>query len=757
MTHARQLLTITAVVLLLPGGDVASAAGLDAIDDAVKASVARGDCPGAVVLVVHKGQTVYRKAFGNRSVKPDAAPMTADTVFDLASLTKPIATASSVLLLVEQGKVALADPVAKGLPAFAANGKEGVTVEMLLLHTSGLVADNALADYQDGKAKAVERIMALKPVNPPGSRFVYSDVNFIVLGELVEKLSGMPLDAFAAKHVFAPLGLKETTFRPGDALKARCAPTTQRDNKWLIGEVHDPRAALLDGVAGHAGLFSTADDLAIFSRMLLDGGKPLFKPETFRLLTTPRPVPLADGKKGQRALGWDVDTSYSAPRGGRFRPGRGFGHTGFTGTSIWVEPDHGLAVVILTNRVHPDGKGNVTALRRKVADIVAEAFLSEEKRPVCLPGVDVLARDGFQALKGRRVGLVTNHTGVARDGTATIDLLHRAEGVKLVALFSPEHGIRGALDEKVNDTKDEKTGLPIWSLYGARRKPDARTLEGIDTLVFDIQDAGCRFYTYISTLGLVMEAASEHGLRVVVLDRPNPLGGLAVEGPLLDAGRESFVGYHRLPVRHGLTVGELATLYKQEKKLTCELSVVKMEGWRRGDLCDATGLRWVNPSPNLRGLTAALLYPGVGLLETTNVSVGRGTDRPFEWVGAPWLDGVRLAALLREQGLEGVRFVPLRLTPSASTHQGKACDGVNVIVDDWKTFRPVRTGLALAWAIRTLHPQEWQIDRYDRLLGHAATLEGLKAGKGWRELEAAWQDDLKAWRERRAKVLLYAD
>ena len=378
-------------------------------------------------------------------------------------------------------------------------------------------------------------------------------------------------------------------------------------------------------------------------------------------------------------------------------------------------------------------------------------------RAAVATGIDVLVKEDFRRLKGRRVGLVTNHTGRDRDGRATIDLLHKADGVMLVALFSPEHGIRGAVDEKVSDSKDERTGLPIYSLYGARRKPTAETLKGIDTLVYDIQDAGCRYYTYITTLGYVLEAAAEHKYRMVVLDRPNPIGGLAVEGPVLDAGRESFTAYHRLPVRHGMTVGELARLFRAERKLAVDLDVVAMEGWRRGDFYDRTGLTWVNPSPNLRGLTAALLYPGIGLLETTNLSVGRGTDRPFEWIGAPWLDGRSLAAALAEKRLAGVRFVPMTLTPTSSVHKQKRCGGVNIIVDDWARFQPVRTGLAIACALRRLYPDAWQVDRYGVLLGHRTTLESVKRGTDWRQIEKGWQPELAQFVERRSKYLIYAE
>lgn len=773
-------LSCVGLVLLLPGlalAPVQAAADpgrLARIDGAVQQALDRGELPGAVVLVVHQGQVVYRKAYGLRSKQPVATPMTPDTLFDLASLTKPVATATSVLLLVEQGKLRLSDRVSQHLPWFTGNGKERLTVEQLLVHTSGLIADNPLKDYLDGRDRALERIGQLTPLAEPEARFIYSDVNYIVLGELVRQLSGMPLDAFARQHIFAPLGMAETGFRPEGALKERAAPTEQREGRWMIGEVHDPRAYQLGGVAGHAGLFATADDLARYAQMLLGGGayqgRRALSTPTVQLMTQPRPVP-----GGLRGLGWDIHTSFSSNRGELFPRGASFGHTGFTGTSLWIDPTSDTAVIFLSNRVHPDGKGNVTRLRGQVATLAAAALhdvlpwpavaaAPPAPRPgrarapgAVLTGIDVLVREKFQRLQGRRVGLVTNHTGRNREGDSTIDLLHRADGVTLVALFSPEHGIRGALDEKVSDSKDERTGLPIYSLYGERRKPAAAQLQGLDTLVFDIQDAGCRFYTYISTLGLILEAAAEHKLRVVVLDRPNPIGGLAVDGPVLDAGRESFVAYHRLPVRHGLTVGELALLFNSERKIGAALDVVRMQGWRREDFYDRTGLTWVNPSPNLRGLTAALLYPGIGLLETTNVSVGRGTDRPFEWLGAPWLDGQRLAEALARHALPGVRFVPARLTPASSVHARKECGGIQVIVDDWSRFDPLLTGLTIAHELRKLYPDTWEVERYDRLLSHRATLEGVKRGTPPQELKRAWQSDLDQFRATRLKYLLYPE
>jgi CubicO group peptidase (beta-lactamase class C family) len=370
---------LISLFVLLSMGQRLGAADFKPIDDAVEAAIARGDCPGAVVVVLHKDQVAFRKAYGSRSVEPEKAPMAVDAVFDLASLTKPIATGTSVMLLIEQGKLKPEDKVARYWPEFGANGKEEVTAAQLLLHTSGLIADNDVRDYQDGRAKALERIAALKLEAPPGSRFKYSDVGYIVLGELVERISQSKLDEFARKHVFEPLKLADTGFKPNEALRNRVVPTGKRNGAIILGDVHDPRAHLIGGVAGHAGLFSTADDLTRYCRMLLNGGEldgvRILKPETVKLFTEPHEVPGEKTKQKQlRSFGWDIDTAYSVQRGDVFPKGEGYGHTGFTGTSIWVDPKSRTAVILLTSRVHPADKGDVRRLRREVATAAANAL-----------------------------------------------------------------------------------------------------------------------------------------------------------------------------------------------------------------------------------------------------------------------------------------------------------------------------------------------------------------------------------------------
>ena len=733
---------------------------LKAIDAIVAYGLRRQRMPGAVVLVGYKGKIVHRKAYGFRQLKPTKVPMTVDTLFDMASLTKPIATATSVMTLVEHKKIDLNAPVAKYVPEFAANGKEKITVRHLLTHTGGLIPDNSIRDYQRDKDTAMKLTLATKPVAKPGERFIYSDVGFIVLAEIVKRITKQDVHRYSQAKIFKPLGMKETGYLPAEALRKRAVTTQQREGRWMQGEVHDPRAYRLGGIAGHAGLFSTADDLAIYASMMLGRGAyqgvRILKPETFSLMTRPVKVP-----RGLRALGWDVQSPYSSNRGDLLSPSA-FGHGGFTGTAMWIDPQTGLFVIFLSNRVHPDGKGSVNRLAGRIATVAAASIAtrpaeSNKNSPAVLTGIDVLQSDGFKQLAGRRVGLITNHTGLNRNGDSTIQLLHKAKNVKLVALFSPEHGIAGKLDiPKIGDGKDQSSGLKIYSLYGKTRIPTPEMLKGIDTLVFDIQDIGTRFYTYISTMGNAMQAAAKHKLRFVVLDRPNPINGVDVQGPVLDAGSESFVGYHTLPVRHGMTTGELATMFNAEKKFGVDLHVVRIKNWDRRRFFDSTGLQWVNPSPNMRSLTQALLYPGVGLLEATNLSVGRGTDTPFEVIGAPWIDGVSLARAMNRAGLPGVRFVPIRFTPTASRYKGKACGGINLIITSRARFHPLRTGLELARQLRTMYRRDWQTKNLNRLLLDATTRDAiLKNTSTTDQMRKSYQKELQDFRRRRGLFLLY--
>ncbi len=774
-----------------PSGDEGiDVSRLDAIPPLVEQAIAEKKLPGAVVLVGRGDRVVYEKAIGRRAIEPAPEPMTADTIFDVASLTKVVATTTSVMKLLEEGRVRLNDRVSDYVPGFERYNKAGITIRHLMTHTSGLRPDLDLGDPWTGYDKAIDLAIEEVPTALPGERFVYSDINYFLLGDIVKRVSKLPLDEYAKKNVFEPLGMKDTGFLPPATLRPRIAPTEKctpygwpcegPDLQMLRGVVHDPTARRMGGVAGHAGLFSTASDLSIFCRMLLNGGefngKRILAPLTVAKMTSPASAP---GDLNVRGLGWDIDSSFSSNRG-ELLPIGSFGHTGFTGTSIWIDPLTREFVVFMSNRVHPDGKGDVTPLRAKVATIAAAAILdapSEAGRTrlmtgrdfgasTSLPtratrapvqsGLDVLRAQGFAPLRGKRVGLVTNHTGRARDGATAIDLFFNAKDVKLVSLFSPEHGIRGILDANVPAEVDEKTKLPIHSLYGETRRPTAQMLEGLDAIVIDLQDIGSRFYTYTTTMAFVMEEAAKVKLPVFVLDRPNPVNGWQVEGPALDKDEASFVGYFpAMPVRHGMTLGELAKLFNAENRIGADLTVVAMKNWKRDQWFDETALPWISPSPNMRNMNEASLYTGVGAIEYSNVSVGRGTDTPFEHVGAPWIDGVQLADALNARALPGVRFYPVRFTPASSKYAGEECQGVFLIVTDRTAMRPVRVGLEIAAALTRMYPTQYQVDQLARLLGSKDSIARIKSGENPAAIAGSWSAAEARWRLTRAKYLLY--
>ena len=735
--------------------------------------MAEGNIPGAVLIVGHNGKVVHRRAFGSRALEPVREPMTLDTVFDLASLTKCIVTATSVMKLVKDGRIRLGDSVSTYLPEFAQNGKKDITIRDLLTHYSGMPPDLDLKTQWSGREAAYEMAMRERPVNPPGSQFVYSDINFETLGFLVEKVTGEPLNEYAAEHIFKPLGMKDTRFLPPKEWEARIAPTQfDEQGHMLRGVVHDPTARRMGGVAGHAGVFSTADDLALFAEDLLSGFTVLSR-EAVSKMSSPQQPPNATVLRG---LGWDIDSPFSTNRG-EMLPVGSFGHTGFTGTSLWIDPMTDTYIVLLTNAVHPRGGKSTVSLRCKVATAVVQALgltateqdklrladstgyneLMPASRRIAArngdvkAGIDVLEAHGFRELHADtnhpvRVGLVTNQTGMDAHGERTADVLAHAAGVKLTAIFSPEHGIAGKLDTTaIGNTEDAATGVPVYSVYGdtdAKRRPSSVALEGLDTIVFDIQDIGVRFYTYESTLGYFLEAAAKAHKEIVVLDRPNPVGGAYVQGPVADAGRESFVSYWQTPVRHGMTMGELAKMFNAERGIDAKLTVVPMEGWIRGDWFDSTGELWVNPSPNMRSLTAATLYPGIGMIEASNISVGRGTDTPFELVGAPWVRAVELARYLNARQIAGVRFMPVEFTPENSVYAHQICKGVQIVVTDRNMVDAPELGVEVAGAMESLYPGDYNVAGVDTLMVNKASVDALAAGQDPRRVAEQWREGL---------------
>ncbi len=718
------------------------------IDEVVREEIEAGDLPGAVVVVGRNGQVAFQKAYGAAALVPRPRRMRMNAIFDLASLTK-VFTATAIMQLVESGRLKLDAPVASYWPEFGQNGKDEITVRQLLTHTSGLRQDLEPSPASTGESDALRQIAADRTLNRPGSKFLYSDVGFIVLGELVRRVSYEPLDTYVRDHIFLPLGMRDTGYRPAASLKPRIVPADVENGVLRWGEVQDPTAFRMGGVAGHAGLFSTAADLTKFARMLLGHGSlngvNVLKPESVDEMLTAAPLP-----GGVRhALGWDGSSPYSVGIDVHFGP-RSVGHTGYTGTMLWIDPASGDFLILLTSRLHPDAKGDARPLRQAIARIVGPAT----QMPV-LAGIDVLAAENFVPLEDKRIALLTNAAARDRNGQRTIDVLAHAPGVHLVSLFTPEHGLSADREGKIESGRDETTGLPITSLYGASRHPTDEMLAHLDAIVIDLQDAGVRYFTYPTTVDYVLEAAAKRGIEVFVLDRPDPIDAGIVQGPVLDPSLSSFTGYFPVPVREGMTLGELATMFNAERNIGAKLTVIAMQNYGRHMWFDETGLDWANPSPNLRSVVEATLYPGVGMIEGANVSVGRGTASPFEVVGAPWIDGRRLARYLQRRRIAGVRFARARFQPDSDRYAGETCDGVRISLTDRTRLDAAALGLELAAALHRLFPDRFAIDATRELIGSPPVFDALKSGQDPRALVALWMPDLDKFRALRAKYLLY--
>jgi SSS family transporter len=783
-------------------------------------AIAAKKLPGAVVLIHHDGRTVFEQAYGDRALEPVVEPMTEDTIFDMASLTKCLVTATAVMQLYEAHKLEFDDPVAKYLPAFGVNGKQSVTIRELLTHYSGLPEDVNLKDdwglATPDKAEGIRRAMNASLDSVPGTHFKYSDINFITLGALVEAISGQALEVYAQEHIFGRLGMTHTRYLPGKEWASQIAPTahdndgTEATNpdfdKLLRGTVHDPSTRRMGGVAGHAGVFSTAGDVALFAQALLDrlAGRPSDFPlrqATLKLMTQPQQpstavagatIFTADGKTttgvATRGFGWDINSAFSRPRGEVFPIGS-FGHTGFTGTSLWMDPGSDTLVILLANAVHPRGRPPISPLRGEVATAVAKALHLYEKNDLhgviskTLTGIDVLESTHFRALQDAaarhnnhlRLGLLTNQTGLDREGQRTIDILmHSIPEVELKTIFSPEHGLLAAKDTtKIGKEVDPATHLPVISLYGAKeeqRRPSLESLKNLDAVVIDLQDAGVRFYTYETVVGYFLEAAAQAHTEIILLDRPNPIGGVAVQGPVSDNGAESYVDYMPLPVRHGMTLGELALYFNSERLLPgptspnvripihAQLTVVAMQDWTRRQYFDDTGLKWINPSPNLRSVAANTVYPGVELLQPTNVSVGRGTDTPFEHIGAPYIDAPQLVAYLTARRIPGVSFTPTSfLVTEDSNHypfHGKTIPGIAFTVTDRNVLDAPELGIELISALHHLYP-EFTMTKADFLIANVDTMRALVNQEDPRKIAEGWSADLAAFEHRRQPYLLY--
>jgi SSS family transporter len=848
----------------------------------VNNAIAQHKLPGAVVVVGHDGKVLFHQAYGNRKYAGEpspegstaAEPMTEDTIFDMASLTKCLATATAMMQLYEQGKYQFDDPVSKYLPEFAATidqtgaqhilpDKAAVTIRMLLTHYSGLPPDVSLKDpwglTAPDKTQGIRRALFSELANPLGTKFVYSDINFILLGVLVEKFSGQPEDVYVQQHIFAPLKMTDTYYHPfakacdqskkigaaivfdsaapqanacppgtwSGGLIQRTAPTAHDDeskdnpsanpnyDNLLRGTVHDPTTRRMGGVAGHAGVFSTAHDVSLYASALLEklvhnkGPFPL-KQSTLELMTKPEQPATAENTatiytpdlkqtKGiaARAFGWDVNTAFSRPRGIIFPIGS-FGHTGFTGTTLWMDAKSDTYVVLLTNSVHPRvGTGNVLTLRADVATAAAKALHLYGSAPQArvLTGIDVLESTLYADLAEAKkrhgghlnLGILTNQNGVDFHGHRTIDLLateapKAVPGVAVKAIFSPEHGLFGTKDDSggIKGEVDPATHIAVTSLFGAKiesRRPTHDQLKDLDAVVVDLQDAGVRFYTYEAQTGYFIEAAAAekrlgHNIEIIILDRPNIIGGLAVQGPVSDPNREVYTNYMQLPVRHGMTLGELSRYINGERRvpspaspnvqepLGALLTVLKMQNWQRSMFYDETGLPWINPSPNLRTVEAATLYPGVEFaLQFTNISVGRGTPVPFENIAAPFFDAKALADALTDRHIPGVTFTPSTITVAEDSfkhpYHDQTIPAVHLTLTDRYALDSPALGIELMSAIRRLYPKQFNLDRADTLIRSVNTILAIKNNDDPKKIVQSWQPDLDAFKARRTQYLLY--
>ena len=748
------------------------------LDLILQRAVANKLAPGVVCIVGHNGAVIYRKAFGFRSVTPMLEPMTVDTIFDMASLTKVMATTGSIMRMVQLGQIKLNDPVAKYIPDFAQNGKEDVTIRQLLTHYSGLRADLDLRPPWSGMEEGYRRANAEKLINPPGSTFLYSDINFIVLGELVQKVSGITLNQYAETFIFGPLGMNTSRFLPPLAWLARTAPTqvNEKTGEVLRAVVHDPTARAMGGVAGHAGLFSTGDDTAKFAQVMLNGGAPVWSREIVEKMTTPQQPPNLTVVRG---LGWDIDSPFSSNRGDLLPVGS-YGHTGFTGTSLWIDPTTDSYIILLTNAVHlKEGTGGIIALRTEVATAVASLLnlsvpqeqkyrlsritgynevAAASRRIVArngkvLLGIDELESSDFEALRQfgtnkPHIGLLTNQAAIDSLGHRTIDVLAHGSGLHLGGIFDVD-GVDGAA------SKDTATGVPISSLGGdgqAGSRVSADALRNFDVIVVDVPDTGARLSPLTTTLRLFLEAAAKASKPVVVLDRPNPLNGAYVQGPVADVGH---AGYQSLPPRSGLTVAELAKLLNAERNINAKLTVVPMKGWIRGDWFDSTGLLWVNPAPDIKDVQQMLLYSGVAMLEGTDISIRKGATAAYEMVGAPWIHAVEFAEYLNERKIEGVRFLPVQFTPALGKHARQQCGGVSIMVIDRETLDTAELAIELAAALHKLYPKDFDMTRLSELLGNQAVVQALQNGEDPRRIADDWRDGLDQFMQVRAKYLIY--
>ena len=718
-----------------------SGSGFKKIDELMKRGIQEKVFPGGVALICHRGTTVFHKAFGHYTYEAHSPKITTHTLFDVASLTK-LMTATSAMILSDADRLSLNDPVCRYLPDFAAEGKNKICIHHLLTHTSGL-DDKAILTSKPGD-NLTAFICASKPCSKAGTKFLYNDSDMLILQAVIEKIGEKPFDVFVQKNILDPLALRATTFNPPHAKK--CAPTRVNApgrTALVQGTVDDDRAFIAGGVAGHAGLFSTAQDFAQYMLMILHDGmheeKQLIQPQTVRQWTASQCDFTHQDEKGHRGYGFEI---------GRHLSSQAFGHFGWSGTSVWADKDLDLVCVLFTNSIHPsyDGREKMKAFRVEFHDAVVNIVAPPKK---ILTG----AEQGelyLPLLQNKRVGILTNHTACIGK-THLVDKL-RAEKIKISTIFTPEHGFRGTADAEIviNNSVDKKTGIPLVSLYGTKKKPTKEDLQNVDILLFDIQDVGARFYTYISSLQYLMEAAAEQNIPLIILDRPNP-NGFYVDGPICEV--KSFVGMQPIPIVHGMTVGEYAQMLNGERwltnKLSCKLTIIPCKNYTHKELYSLP----IFPSPNLKTMNAIYLYPSLCLFEGTKMSVGHGTDRPFERFGHPTFPHT-LAS-----------FVPHTSTNKPNSNHLKyadtACYGYNLVDSEKNTLKKLNNKLNITWlqkAYRLYEDKEHFFTKFfPCLAGNKQLAEQIRTGVSEKDIRASWQPALNNFKKIRKIYLLYKD
>ncbi|MCP4639987.1 MAG: DUF1343 domain-containing protein [bacterium] len=715
-------------------------------------SVRRSESPGAVACVGDVERVHFLDACGKRRLLPRPARATADTLYDVASLTKVVATTTAALLLHEDGQLDLDAPVSGYLPIPAFSR---FAIRHLMTHTSGLVSGEPF--YQDCSTvdEMIHRYAEEEQCWEPGTGWQYSDAGYMILGRVVELVARDSLDAFCRKRIFAPLKMSDTMFNP-DALRKRCAAT--EDCAWrgrvMVGEVHDENAFAVGGVAGHAGLFSTASDLARFCQALL-GGRVL-KGATLDLALRIGQIPC----RPWQGLGWELDPWSSRPSG--YLPARtAFGHTGWTGTSMWMDRATGLFAILLSNTCHPSREDRDTeTLRRVFYDGVAERYYPNQVNTHT--GLDRLVRDRFDPLRGRKVALLTHHAALDQLGRHILDVLALDPEVDLRLVYSPEHGVRGQAEAGA-DVPSEEGDVPVISLYGDRTAPSREELSTVDCLVVDMQDVGARYYTYAATMKRCLAACAASGTPVLVLDRPNPIGGTIIEGPIADRD-DSAVCWGRVPARHGMTMGEIALHFQSvEFGDALKLTVVPLDSWRPCLTFDQCSLPWTPPSPNIPRVDTAIVYAGTCLFEGVNLNEGRGTDTPFQLIGAPWLDSQAILDALPSEVCAGVALEAAAYTPrsipgkaSQPRYLDEACSGIRIALENAIDARPFALTVAMLSAIHERHAEEleWHAS-FDVLAGTDTLRTRIVEGEPPMSIVASFAPGLAAFDEDRPR--LYGD